>query len=367
MKLRITEILEYYDVPQLFVALDAVGTSYLCLTYDIDEAGVLQCLSANISKDRLNDFFTGHLDLRKIYLEPELFIYDVCVNGDEIDAKIRLAQIHDCMLPNEGYFLDYSQRENHDMILTSREEGRTIIRLAFNYETCNHAIPSSVLTNTIHDFQSILSKACKKIYKKQEDNEAKLLVRAPLAASFDLELMSEEPTNMFGGSKVANTLELIKPLFSDNDDEVAGCLSLFKDIQTNYKSFVKQLFESNVSFRFKWVDPSIETLVSECPLSKERIPSLYDLASRFEELDETNEIFEGRFFMANTKNGAWGFQPQTENRQKKGICYERTLLNGIVLNNQTYRISCTVRPSRNPNTGKISHAFILNSVDKVLE
>lgn len=366
MKLRITEILEYYDVPQLYVAIDAIETSYLCLTYDIDEKGVLHCVAVSISKDRLNDLITGHLELREVYLHPEMNLFDVIVEGDDVEATIREQIFTDDMLPDEGYFLNFSQRENHDMITTSREEGCTIVRLGFNHETNNHMVSTEVLTKTVQNFQSILTKVSKKLHKNQEGNEAKLYVRAAIAASFDLELISEERSNLFGRSKVSDTLEMIKPLFSDYDEEVAECLANFKDIQSSYKSLVKELSENNTSFKIKWVESSVESLVSECPVTHNRINDLYALASSFEELEDSELILEGRFFMANTKNGKWGFLPENERRQKSGVCYDRTLLNGITLNEQLYRIKCILRPSRNPVTGKEYRSYILSEIERIL-
>lgn len=365
MKLRITEILEYYDVPQLFVAIDAIETSYLCLTYDVDETGVLHCVALSISKDRLNDFITGHLELREIYLHPEMNLYDVIIEGDDVEASIRKQAATDDMLPDEGYFLNYSQRENHDMITTSREEGCTIVRLGFNNETNNHMVSTEVLTKTVQNFQSIITKVSKKLHKNQEGNDAKLYVRATIAASFDLELVSEERSNLFGRSKVSDTLEMIKPLFSDNDEDVAVCLTNFKDIQSNYKSLVKELLEGKTSFKVKWVESSVESLVSECPVTYNRINDLYALASSFEELENSEITLEGRFFMANTRNGKWGFLPENERRQKSGVCYDRTLLNGITLNEQLYRIKCILKPSRNLVTGKEYHSYVLSEISRI--
>ena len=55
--LTITEILEFYDVPQLFWAKDNENAPYLCLCYDIDKGGNLLCIAAkqpNHSKDLVN-------------------------------------------------------------------------------------------------------------------------------------------------------------------------------------------------------------------------------------------------------------------------------------------------------------------------
>ena len=63
MRLRLTEILDYYDVPQLVVALDAVGTQYLCLAYDEDEAGRLKCIAANTSATPISTALLVYLAL----------------------------------------------------------------------------------------------------------------------------------------------------------------------------------------------------------------------------------------------------------------------------------------------------------------
>jgi hypothetical protein len=360
-----TNILDYYDMPQLFVALDAVGTQYLCLFYDHDEAGKMKCIAVTISRDRLNDFITGHLDLRQVYLEPEMWLYDVTVDGNIIEATPRAEAPAGYMLPDEGYFLDYSQLENHDMVAASQEERKTIIRLAFNYETNNHAVPTGVLTGTVHNFQAIVSNAYKKLTKDRTGINSRLSVRAAIAASFDLELVANEPTNLFGGSKVADTLDMISPLFSDEDEAVANCLATFKNTQRNYKNLLKTLSDENISFKCKWVQGAVDGVVGECPVTKERVQSLYSLASNLQMLEETEELFEGSFFMANTRNGRWGLSPIGEKKAKYGVCTEVAKLEGIVLKNRVYRVKCTVRPTLNPNTGKEYKSYILTDIQKM--
>ncbi len=364
MRLRIVEIIEYYDVPQLFVAKDVIDTLFLCLTYDVDEAGALNCIAVNISKERLNDFYTGHLDLRQVFIDPELFSYDVIVRDNVIEASLRVNGFEESMLPSEGFFLDFSRREDYEMIHSSVDEGRTIIRLAFNFDTNNHTVPAQVLTVAVDQFQKIVTKISQKLFKNQVENNANLLVRATIPASFDLELMSEEQCGLFGWTKVSESLDVIAPLFSEDDESVAECLSSYKEAMPNYKRMIKSLSEGGASFKFKWVKNSNESSVCECPVSRERVKSLYDFAASLEEMEEIEEVYEGYFFMANSKNGSWGFKP-TEGRQKKGICSDRILLKGITLNEQAYRVKCTIRPSRNPNTGKEYRAYIITKIDKI--
>lgn len=68
--LRIDKILDFCDVPQLFVARDAFDTLYLCLLYD-DET-VYRYTGIRISTRRLESFLAGKADLRLLYLQPEM-------------------------------------------------------------------------------------------------------------------------------------------------------------------------------------------------------------------------------------------------------------------------------------------------------
>ena len=78
--LRIDKILDFCDVPQLFVARDAFDTLYLCLLYD-DET-VYRYTGIRISTRRLESFLAGKADLRySIYsLKMNMSITMLCFN-----------------------------------------------------------------------------------------------------------------------------------------------------------------------------------------------------------------------------------------------------------------------------------------------
>ena len=68
-KLFIERILDFCDVPQLFIARDAFDTTYLCLLYE-DEPSCLYT-AIRISNDRLQSFLAGKADLRDLFDNPE--------------------------------------------------------------------------------------------------------------------------------------------------------------------------------------------------------------------------------------------------------------------------------------------------------
>ena len=68
-RLFIERILDFCDVPQLFVARDAFDTTYLCLLYEDNPS--CQYTAIRISSERLQSFLSGNQDLRELFDNPE--------------------------------------------------------------------------------------------------------------------------------------------------------------------------------------------------------------------------------------------------------------------------------------------------------
>lgn len=111
--LRIDKILDFCDVPQLFVARDAFDTLYLCLLYDDETA---YCYTGiRISAHRLETFLTGDTDLRTLFVQPENEgeYYDVMFqSGEYRKASFPGDALPEDRLPAEGYVLPQDTREN---------------------------------------------------------------------------------------------------------------------------------------------------------------------------------------------------------------------------------------------------------------
>lgn len=116
--------LEFYDVPQIFVAQDTMRVNYLCLLYAQNDA--YEYIAVQVSELRLDNFVSGHLDLRQMFLEPEQdnSIFHVSVRDEHITAD-RLLQPDDItedMLPEPGYYFaadDAVPSENIDTLQLS--------------------------------------------------------------------------------------------------------------------------------------------------------------------------------------------------------------------------------------------------------
>lgn len=111
--LRIDKLLDFCDVPQLFVARDAFDTLYLCLLYE-DEPNC-RYTGIRISSRRLDAFLAGDTDLRLLFLQPENAqeYYDVVFQSGEYRKMLfREKTLPEDKLPAEGYVLPKDNREN---------------------------------------------------------------------------------------------------------------------------------------------------------------------------------------------------------------------------------------------------------------
>ena len=112
-KLTIDQILDYCDVPQLFTARDTFDTLYLCLLYE--DNPICSYTALRLSSKRLTEFLSGKLDLRFLFVHPELDqeYFDVVFQNNEYQMGTMLKQsLPEERLPAEGYYMVSNSREN---------------------------------------------------------------------------------------------------------------------------------------------------------------------------------------------------------------------------------------------------------------
>ena len=112
-KLTIDQILDYCDVPQLFTARDTFDTLYLCLLYE--DNPICSYTAIRLSSKRLTEFLSGKLDLRFLFVHPELDqeYFDVVFQNNEYQMRAMLKQtLPEERLPTEGYYMVSNSREN---------------------------------------------------------------------------------------------------------------------------------------------------------------------------------------------------------------------------------------------------------------
>jgi len=102
--LTMERVIDFYDIPQLFVARDSFNTLYLCLLFD--DSPSARYTAIRISDNRLKAFANGSLDLRDIFLRPEAGgeYFDVSYSGGAYHiSSAAFDVISEDRLPAEGY------------------------------------------------------------------------------------------------------------------------------------------------------------------------------------------------------------------------------------------------------------------------
>lgn len=366
-KLKLIRILEYYDVPQLFIAADVRELQYLCMLYDIADDGELKVIGVTVSKNKLNDFIKGHFDLLSMFREQETddSLFSIHMNEDTIYAEPFQGELDNSMLPDEGYYFDDSLDEDEEMLDRAAFINKPVFRIAFETPQNRHEMDARCLSAALLNFQVLVDNSYKKLYKTEEPKNSRLSVTTFQAASFDVEFLSDESPNLFGQTTLGQTFEEINKLFSDTSGEVVETLRKLKGNAVNsYKKFIEVLINNDLSFKLKWVYSTLDREVHQSNIEKNHLKSLYELVNSNSDLGKEEVEFQGNFIAANTKSGLWTFQPLV-GKEIKGESRNDELLTGVTLLNQQYKIECEALQFLNETTLKESTKYILNNVSEL--
>lgn len=122
--LRLEKILDFYDVPQLFVGRDKFDARYICLLYD--DTDVCRFTAVKISGNRLGRFLSGSEDLRSIFVNPENAgeYFDVVYeNGNFEITPLPKKSIEEKKLPDAGYTINADTHETMTVNLPVKDHG----------------------------------------------------------------------------------------------------------------------------------------------------------------------------------------------------------------------------------------------------
>ncbi len=100
------KILIYYDIPQLFTAIDQVGARYICLNVE-SETEYATYIAVPVSVEKMNALVLGTIDLRKAFQVSETGIwYKVTFNENEeiITEPFDFDIVSEKYLPSAGFY-----------------------------------------------------------------------------------------------------------------------------------------------------------------------------------------------------------------------------------------------------------------------
>lgn len=369
--LQLNKILEYYDIPQVFLATDAIGTHYLCVLYDHEEDKGYQYVAVQLSIRNLSSFISGNVDLRFLFENPAYddSFYRVSVINGHIEANsISQSEISEDMLPSEGYVLDSSSQEDDEIIVAETIAcNHPIVRLGFIDRENSHTIEASCLSQALAHYQSLVSNCFKKINGKELIKQAELKVTTFQAASFDVHFQVNADLNLFGSSNMDGTFRQLDNLFNAPNDEV------FKETIQNlrghtinsYKNFLEVLIEHRLEMKYKWVASIVDKEIISGRMTLPKIEYIHDLLLSTQELQSEDVVFEGVFLASSVENGKWTFKANDEKKNISGLSEECNILSGVIIEQQSYKIFCKEVQEQNVVSLKISKKLVLYKLEPV--
>lgn len=368
--LRVTKILEVYDVPQLFLATDQFGSNIICMMIDFSQEIGFIYFGLQVSERKLKDFLLGEEDLRNLYVYPESddAYFKVVVRNQIITAEyFPKNNVTEAILPTTGYYYEKDEEaEDYELITKTQQEQVTLLRLGFVDEYNSHDIDTECLARAISAFQHTVQNCHSKLKGKQSLIEAKLRVTAFQAASFDVEFKSASPLDLFGGSDLSDTLSKIDELMKTTDEN--AFMSVLNGIKgrtvSAYKNFIRILDENKLSVKYKWVSSIVDRGVVSTSINQERIDQIYELLNRSEELASEEIEYEGIFLASSVENGKWTLRTVSDEKTVNGESDNNSLLSGVTIERRRYRIRCRETQILNVATLKTENKIVLLSLEE---
>lgn len=339
--INIERILEYYDVPQLFIGRDKIGTRYLCLLFDDSET--YHYISIAISLEKLSLFISGKLDLRELYIYPEFEneYYKVSYNNNTfILEQFPAEALSEDMLPEQGYFYS-DEQEDVSIIQEAIEHNHPVIHLGFVDAINSHSIPVNTLAVLTTQYQAMVSNCFKKIDGTKNDNDFKLNVFSYSAASFNVHMYAESNLDLFGSSRIDKTLKTLDNLLkSSTEEELRKAIEPLKGHTiSSYKNFIKELIQNKISVKYKWVSSIAEAQVLKNKVSIPVLEKMYEILIESSELEREIKVYEGYMVGSYLDSGKWTLKT-IDGDEVKGITKMPELLSGVVLAETKYKITC---------------------------
>lgn len=373
--LNISQILVYYDYPEIFIAVDNVGTNYLCLLVATDNEQTNYITTA-ISNKRLSSFINGNTDLRDIFEEPEIkqwFTFNQVI--DTIEAtEWNEAFLPQEFLPEKG-FLYHKQLQGDELILNEVIEKRNaVVHLAVSDSDDNYSIDADNLGDIVKLYQVIIENSYKKslIQHNVKDKKQyyippnyKLRAFASSYSSFNLHLHSTSQIDLFGNSMIEMGLEKFDEItkdFENEDDFIIALRTVKGHTISSLKKLVKKLIDNDIKLKHKWFAPN-QDKVHCTVIDKAKAEKIYSVLNLAEELAEETKEFLGYFVQVDVEKGTWRIYNREDDKEYSGEATGQTL-QGVTVETVNYKLVCQEIIEELKVTEKEKTKYILQSIVK---
>lgn len=350
-KLHISQVLIYYDLPELFVAKDEVETNYICLLLNV-EGTEINYISTAISTFRLSEFINGNIDLRTIFTQSETKQYYYFDNIDEfIIATIWEKEIlPEEFLPESGFNYKKPLDDNKLILNEALEKNNAIIHLAVSDLQDNYSIGADDLGDIVKLYQGIIENSYKKAISKQnlKDKKSyyipqnyKLRAFASSRSSFNIHMYSTAQVDLFGNSIIELALKIFDDIGKDFDNQ-EKYIDLLRSVKghtiSSFKKLLKKLIDSDIKVKHKWYSLGQES-VHYTIIDKIKAEKIYEVLNLTEELAEEIKVFIGYFVQVDVDKGTWRIFNLDDEKEYSGDT-KGQLLQGITVETTNYKLTC---------------------------
>jgi hypothetical protein len=367
--LNISQILVYYDMPELFIATDEVDTNFICLLLDLND-NIPSYISTAISSSKLSSFIKGQIELREILLQPETGEwYTFIVDNEKIVAsRAEFNEIPDELLPDKGFYLNNEIVDNSAIVQEVVEKDNAVVHLALSDDKDEFSIDADDLGDVVKLYSIMLENTYKKglIEHKAKGKKAlivpmnyKLRAFAASRASFNIHLYSQSQKDLFGK---------LDQIFTDyaNDEELITSLKTVKGhAVSSFKKILKKIIDEKLKLKHKWFAPN-QKEVHYHIIDTGKAQRIYDILNQSEELTEEMKEFIGVFVQADVERGTWRIKTLDEGKEFSGEA-DPEELKGITLDTVSYKLICQEIIEEFKVTEKEKAKYIFKSVEKLDE
>ncbi len=352
---RLERTLVYYDGIQLFVGCDQFSQKYICLLAEnLSEYDRYICIP--VSTDKLGRFCSGKLDLRSMFVNPELEEWFECKisdfgNHQHPISMLNRSDIAEHMLPETGFFLSPEPVSDSDLVREAVEKNKGIMRFSIDAPEAQYEprIEANHLIEALSVFQSLVKFAYMAVNKglkaELEKIENYLLeVYGFSSGSFKVHLQTKAMVDLFGSAPINKAMGVIeKFVTSANDKEefISIARSYRGHCVRTYMKLLNSVVKNNSPIKLQWAD-AISTNAIERTITRVQAETNLDWLNKVEDLGVEKLDIVGHVIKADNDLGTWKIRPVDENKVYSGVIKNRNSLSleGIVIKTQVYKFSC---------------------------
>lgn len=359
----IQQVLLETDVPDLVLAIDAVGTQYLCCLVARGEEGD-QFFAVAISAPRLSRFRAGQVDLRTVLTEPEVGSsysgFFVRQNNQPIINLEAVAEVPEQWLPERGFLLTIltGTHDESDVVQRAAATGGAVVVCQLDPPEARdrHRIDADHLAEGVKGFQQLIKWAHKKrlaelpaAVRQAFAGDAYVIQATAFAqGSFEVHFESKHRADLIGSSTVGNAMSKV--------DELMGLAALAPDQQLvvlrqnrghalgALRKLMKFIATEGAGLTYRWADPAMGIAAGQTvtPAAADAVSTVLE---HLTELTTEQVRFLGRFIRVAEDKKTWRAVEEGSGVPRAGRVHADapTILQGVRITEQRYEFICEER------------------------